>query len=217
MRCQFIRRIPEMVLNLNDIYRNALAVDVTLGEVWYPNARRIVSEWSDTYRFSETTVACVIAAISPQVPWTRNLIIADDILAGRPPSIGAIRANVAKAVRIRDSYRNGLTPIETMRHFMPFGPKVAHFAENLSGNDALVTVDTHAMQAALDDVTATYTLGWTPYLVFAGAYTLAARQVNRSPAEFQAIIWHAWKRRYPPEVKRNHRRQWEVIGMEGEE
>lgn len=219
-QCQFNRRLPQMVVNLVSLHNRATEADIINGEVWYPNARRIVSEWSDTYNVSETTVACVIAALSPQIDWPRNLIMADDVLAQRPLSIQGLRKNEEKARLIArvepiDIVTIGI-PAEVMRYYFPTGPKVGSFAENLAGRDDIVTVDTHAMQAALNDVEARYTLKWTPYQVFQSAYTRAAQRVNRSPAEFQAIIWHVWKRLNPPQHKRNVRRQWEVIGeLEG--
>lgn len=209
MACQFDSRTTELTSNLVTLYRDQTnGYDIVLGERWYPEARRIVKEWSATYGQHEETVACVIAAISPQCPWERNLIIADDILADRPASIGGIELNIRKARLIRDKEHL----CHNMRDVFPFGPKVNSFSHNLAGWNDVVTVDTHALQAALADVKATYTLKWGPYAVFAQCYVNAAREVDLPPAEFQAIIWHTWKRLNPPAAKRNKRRQWEVIG-----
>jgi hypothetical protein len=86
--------------------------------------------------------------------------------------------------------------------YFPGGPKVCSFALNLAGNDTAVTVDTHASQAALGSTLRTYGLSWQPYMCFASAYEIAANRVSRPAAEFQAIIWHTWKRIHPPESKR---------------
>lgn len=206
MACQFDRRIPELANTLTKLYGDATTADIALGEQWYPKARVVVTEWSEHYSTPIATVACVIAALSPQNEWSRNLIQADDILAGRPVSIGGIRANIDKAYRIyRDSAESTLA-------YFPQGPKVASFALNLAGNDTAVTVDTHAMQAAVGDVTANYRLPWQPYMAFASAYEIAANRVSRPAATFQAIIWHTWKRLHPPATKRAARQQWHVIG-----
>jgi hypothetical protein len=103
-----------------------------------------------------------------------------------------------------------------IREYFPQGPKVFHFAENLAGCETAVTVDTHAMQAALSDVLASYRLAWRPYLVFAGAYMRASERCKVSPATFQAIIWHVWKRKHPRASKLNARKQWVVIATEDE-
>lgn len=207
MACQFDKRIPEITNNLVLLYRHKTAADMSLGLAWYPQAHAIMLEWAHTYSYSIATVACVTAAISPQCSWERNLIIADDILAGRAVSIGgALHSNIRKAERIRNDRAGQITP------YFPQGPKVASFACNLAGDSSIVTVDTHAMQAGLADVKADYRLPWKPYAVFAECYRLAAYRVKVAPADFQAIIWHTWKRLNPPASKRNKRRQWEVIG-----
>ena len=65
-----------MVANLKRLYRRSTAEDRYAGVQWYPSARRIVREWATHYHYHDSTVACVIAAISPQCPWERNLVIA---------------------------------------------------------------------------------------------------------------------------------------------
>ena len=72
--------MPAMRRNLLKLYSARIEQDDSLGRAWYPNAHRIVRDWSDTYSQSIATVACVIAAISPQIDWERNLIVADDVL-----------------------------------------------------------------------------------------------------------------------------------------
>lgn len=205
--CQYTVRMPELTANLLRVFHRRELSDSASGLLWYPKAQAIVRGWADTYGYSIATTASVIAAISPQCGWAQNLIIADDILAGRAPSIGgALLANVRKAQIIRDGRLSN-----TLATF-PHGPKVASFAANLAGDDYRVTVDTHGAQAALDNVKATVWLKWTPYAVFAECYARAAKHLKIAPAHFQAIIWHVWKREHPPAVKRNRRRQWIVMG-----
>jgi hypothetical protein len=207
MPCQFVRRMPEIQQNLLSLYDKRTLQDETLGQSWYPRAHAIVREWADTYSYSIATVACVIAAVSPQCTWERNLIIADDILADRAISIGgALHVNIAKARHILADRSGQITP------YFPYGPKVASFAVNLAGDYSHATIDTHAMQAALNDVQATYTLKWGPYAVFAQCYVNAAKIVGIEPATFQAILWHVWKRRYPHGTKQKLRQQWYVMG-----
>lgn len=208
-RCQFDPRRDEIKRNLITLYHRAQPIDVEDGEFWYRTAQRIVTEWASTYRLHDATVACVVAAISPQCEWSRNLIIADDILAGREPSIGgALYACIRKAESLRDSV--GSILLESVEHRMrlsfPCGPKVNNFARNLAGDMNAVTIDGHACQAGLNDPTADYRLGWYPYSVFADCYRETAIKVGRSPAVFQAILWHTWKALYPRMVKNRIRR-----------
>lgn len=219
-RCQFESRRKELVHNLLNIYGQADASDVEQGIVWYPEAQRIVREWSSHYRYSIDTVACVVASLSPQLEWKRNLVIADDVLASRVPSIGGVlMSNLRKAETLRDrDYQQelGYSLSARMLAVFPQGPKVNSFAYNLAGDMRMVTVDTHACQAALNNPLATVRLGWTPYKIFTECYAHAAVEVDRQPAEFQAIVWHVWKRLYPRVWKIQHRTQWFNISTEDE-
>lgn len=203
MSSPFVGQIPMMSENLIRLYHEARPAEITSGLQWYPTAHNIVIEWADTYQLSIATVASVIAAISPQVSWSRNLIIAKDILAGDPPSIGgAIGANVEKAKRIREDHATNIVD------YFPTGPKVASFAANLMGDWNVVTVDTHASQAALLNPLATPRLTIPAYAAFATAYQQAAKSLGMLPAHLQAIIWVHWKYRHPTDVKRLSRRKW---------
>jgi len=196
--------IPRMTSNLRQLYRrHATVADRDTGLMWYPKAHRIVCDWAHTYDRSITNVACVIAAVSPQIDWPRNLIVADDILAGRSPSVGGcLPANVCKAERVRDER------VSTLLDIFPHGPKVNHFARNLAGDFSVVTVDSHGLQAALDDVLSIRTLRWSAYTAVASAYIRAAAQLALQPADLQAIIWVTWKRLHPTAQKRQSRRVW---------
>lgn len=194
MRSIYHHRITEMAENLFELYEMQTSDDdVALGARWYDKAHAIIREWSDSYGYSIATCAAVTAAISPQCEWTRNLIIADDILAGRPAvSVGgALNANIDKARFIRNHR------ITDTREAFKGGPKVYNFSRNLAGDYSAVTVDTHATQAALNDVTVTVGLNSAKYEAFAAAYEMAADAVLLPRATFQAIIWHTWKRLYP--------------------
>jgi len=207
MKSRFHARITEMARNLRYLYKHeTTTADVALGSIWYDNAHTIMREWSATYGYSIATCAAVTAALSPQCEWPRNLVIADDILAGRTPSIGAIRANVTKAEALRNARESDT------RTVFKSGPKVYNFSRNIAGDYSAVTVDTHALQAALCDVEVTIALKQSSYDCFAAAYYDAAKSLRLEPAVFQAIIWHTWKRMYPRTIKIQRRRQWHVIG-----
>lgn len=195
--------LPRMVSNLVTLYtEQSLRSDRMMGLEWYPTAHQIVCEWSSAYERSIANVACVIASISPQCDWPRNLIIADETLQGHNvPSIGgALPANLRKAQRVRDERLSSLLDV------FPGGPKVNSFSTNLAGDYSVVTVDAHALQAALNDVTSTRTLKWAAYAVVSSAYVQAAQRLGIQPAHLQAIVWVTWKRLNPAASKRNAKR-----------
>ncbi len=210
----YAHRVLEMARNLRHIHATeTTAADIALGAPWYDDSHRIMREWSDTYGQSIAVCAAVTAAVSPQCNWQRNLIIADDILAERAVSVGgALHVNIAKA-RTLLSARESDT-----RTVFKSGPKVYNFSRNLAGDYSVVTVDTHATQAALCDVEVTVHLRQATYDAFASAYALAADSLGYEPAVFQSIIWHTWKRMFPPTVKIRRRAQWEPMSeMEGDD
>lgn len=209
MVCQFESRRTELRDNLVLAYTQSSETARSNGLAWYPEARRIVRTWAKADGISVSSVACIIAALSPQVSWETNIIAARALLDGLPV-VGPFQASIRKANelyrRAREVKRYNAFP--DMLRLFPCGPKVNCFARNLAGDDVFVTVDTHAIQAALNDVLATVTLKWTPYKVFAECYAHAAHEVSLAPATFQAIVWHAWKERYPTSHKKIVRRQW---------
>ena len=192
-----------MVANILDVYDTSTRDERLRGAQWYPLAHNIVLEWADTFERSIANVACIVAAISPQVEWTRNLIIADDILRGYPPSISsAIQRNLRIAEAIRDANATSLDG------YFFVGCKVRSFAANLAGNFDVVTVDTHAAQIAAGDPRANLRVGtWKQYEPVASAYVMAARELRVEPSTLQATTWLTWKRMYPPEQKRVIRRK----------
>jgi hypothetical protein len=223
MACLLAKERERMTDNLRRGYRAVTDSDRELGLAWYPEAQRITREWASHYRYSVETVACIIAAISPQVEWTRNLVIADDVLARRMPSVGGvIHTNLRKAEALRDSdYRSDLRDNDgallwglDLRMLEQFkaGPKVLNFARNLSGNMDAITIDTHAFQCALNDPLSTQIPRATIYPHIAECYRRVADEVGLAPAIFQAILWHYWKRLYPRVWKQQNRRQWHAIG-----
>lgn len=187
-----------MRTNLYNLACRATESERIQGADWYPAVRRIVSEWSATYGHSRETVACVIAALSPQVDWPRNLIMADDVLADRPLSIRGLETNTRKAYQLARSAGT----VEDMLSLFPYGPKVNSFAANLAGDDTVITIDTHAVQAAMNDPTLVKGIKWAPYTAIATAYATVATELAIPWPTFQATIWIVWKRLHSPEQKR---------------
>lgn len=209
MACQFDHKRARIEANLVALYSVASAADIADGLAWYPRAHTIVREWAEHFDLPIACVASIVAAISPQCEWPRNLIIAEDVLRNQPQSVGgALHVNVRKARRIFADRATDITA------YFPCGPKVASFAVNLAGDYSHATIDTHAMQAALNDVLSRHALKPKPYTVFAECYACAARSVGLEPAHFQAVLWHTWKRLHPRVSKLLARREWVPIGTE---
>lgn len=183
--------------NLRRLYARATPADIREGLAWYPTAQAGCLTWSRAFGVDARTIACVIAAISPQCEWTSNLRIAFELLSGRTTVTGgALRANVHKARRILADRAT------TIDGYFKDAPKVAPFAACLSGVHGVV-IDGHAAQAAMNVPGRTFAVRpGVMYRTFVDCYTDVARSLNLRPCDFQAIIWCAWKRRYSPARKR---------------
>jgi hypothetical protein len=156
-------------------------------------------EFSRGYGVDLRVCAAVTAALSPQCEWSRNLIAAENILAGRSWSgAGPYVVNVRKAETLYRERSHDLTTV------FKFAPKVASFACNLAGDYGPVTVDTHAAQAAHLNPRLLPRLD-TPkgYQTIADAYVDAATIAGIAPAHFQATVWLTWKRLFPSSIKRH--------------
>jgi hypothetical protein len=187
--------------NLRKVYARATDADKKEGLAWYPTAQGGCETWARGFGLDARTVACVIAAISPQCDWTSNLRIAFELISGQTTVTGgALRANVYKARAILANRATEVT------NYFKVAPKVTAFSQNLSGVRRAVTVDAHAAQAATNNLNVN-TVRPAAYIVFAECYRAVADELGIDPRDFQAIVWCAWKRRYSPERKRAIKRQ----------
>lgn len=166
-----------MVRRLLATYAEADAATLAEGREWYSHAERMVAELAAHYGLARSTVAGVVAALSPQRRWRENVAQAETLLERRPVR-NAYQANVLKAEAIAD----GADPLEVLG-----GPKVRAFFANLIGGREVVTVDVWAQRAATGrDLEAPK---WGRYRRIARAYREVAARVGEHPRDFQAIIW----------------------------
>ncbi len=190
--------VDTMARNIAHVYSLSTESERIDGAEWYPRANSIMRQWSKLHDRSIMNVSCLTSALSPQLRWENNLILAADVLDGAPrASQACLGANWRKAERIRDEN------LESVLNKFPYGPKVTNFAANLAGDYDAVTVDTHASQIALGSPQANGKLDtFAHYAPYVAAYTLAARRLNMAPSALQAITWLTWKRLYPAADKR---------------
>ena len=173
---------PETVAKrLGRLYAQTPESERAAGVAWYWRATDTVDALAAEYGHTRETVAAVVAILSPQCPWSRNIAGARLALslhaAGHPAtdarSATVYFANVLKAWRYLDGDRSALR-----------GPKVEAFAANLRGDLTYVTVDVWATRAAVRR-----DLPGRDRSAIVHGYRLAARRADMSPAEFQAVVW----------------------------
>jgi hypothetical protein len=181
--------------NVTRMYRAASTDERAEGVSWYATARELaaVLDPSDPVR-----AAAVIAVLSPQTSWARNVNLAKDAYAGRP--IGTVGRNADKARRLIA----GEDPEDVVS-----GPKVRAFWRTIADptDPRTVVVDRHAIDVAagevLDDERRGKFLGRKGgYDAVCDVYRKAARILSKeygitlSPAAVQATTWVHWRRNY---------------------
>lgn len=179
---------PPRAANIERVFRSATADQLTAGMSWYADAHGAAASLDPA---SPDRAAGVIAALSPQMSWPRNLELAARMYADGRLDGGALGRSIDRATAIY----HGAAPLDILR-----GPKTRAFFQLIAnpGDRDTVCIDRHAIDVAVgerlsaQDREARYPLanhGW--YERFADAYRQAARRLGVTPAVVQATTWVA--------------------------
>ena len=184
------------------VFFSANASERLKGTSWYSDALRFCSDVAQSTGLPISTVAGVVAALSPNNKWARNQADAERLCrafaAGTLSDAAAIKVatfnvNKSKALQILA----GAQPLDVLG-----GLKVRAFYQCILGNDA-VCVDGHAYAIYLGQyVPTTKTPKISPrlYTSISAAYEQAAATINGiigtdyTAAQIQAITWTVWQR-----------------------
>lgn len=168
-----------MTQSILSVYDRASVADIANGMAWYSDAHMIAREAGNIH-----TGAAIIAALSPRMPWHRNIELArvafNDVRMFR----GALGNSIRKVNAILD----GGNPLELLKT-----PKTRSFYDNIVNplTSMEVTVDVHAIHVAGIDKDSV-NLG--EYRAIADAYREAARYVGISALDLQAVTWLTYRR-----------------------
>lgn len=193
------------VRNIKKIFNLATPEEVRDGVVWYANAQAIGKRIALRHAIPLRIAVGVIAAISPNNRWERNIADADNLIAaymrGDGPEgvkVSCYNAMKAKAWSILDAMPETDDAVIAILN----GQKICSFFANIMGHDTC-TVDGHALNIARgkrEGLTSDKTnIGKKAYAELQAAYYRAGKsvKVNGRPLkafEMQAITWVVWKR-----------------------
>lgn len=175
-----------------DVWRQATVSELVEGMEWYKDAHALAVKLDPA---DPSQAAGVIAALSPMMPWGRNVNLAVRAYADGSAS-GALYSSVAKADRILAGERADA---------VLGGDKVRAFWGVIADptSDAVV-VDRHAFDIAVGRVTNNESRGALGrkgvYESFARAYVRAAKTISAetgmdvSASQVQAVTWTVWRR-----------------------
>jgi hypothetical protein len=188
-------------------YHQASPDDIAQGLNWYPSAHRIALNLSGPFACGVITSAGVLAALSPNNKWERNVLDAQRLLntfktdgayTASQIKVSTFDNNKAKALAILKLQSPTVNDVATVLN----GLKISAFYRCILGDSQTVCVDGHAYSIWIGHhITTTQTPKISPrlYEQISADYRAAARIVSTTsqpvtPAELQAITWLTHKR-----------------------
>jgi hypothetical protein len=194
--------LPITYGNILAVFFKATDLETINGAEWYPAANHAAQIMATRYSVTLETAAGVIAALSPNNRWERNLTDADFMIRAYSAGgydaadfikVGTYNANKIKALNIL----SGDDCLQILG-----GLKVRAFYDCILAGDS-VCVDGHAYAIWTGGyIPTTKTPKITPklYEAISADYRLAAATINSilqaeySAAQIQAITWLTWRR-----------------------
>ena len=194
--------IPITYGNILAVFFNATDLETINGADWYPTANNAALIMAERYSVSLEIAAGVIAALSPNNRWERNLTDADSMI--RAYSMGG--HNAADSIKVGTYNANKIKALSILLGDdclqILGGLKVRAFYDCIIGGDS-VCIDGHAYAIWKGErIPTTQTPKITPkiYDSIVADYRQAARVINLilkanySAAQIQAITWTTWRR-----------------------
>lgn len=192
--------MTQYVRNILKVFRKASNDEIEHGKQWYQIANNDAQAIASDNDVSLSQCVGVIAALSPNNKWGRNLINASDMISAYNSGnnldsfkVSTYGANKRKAWSILgDNLLECDAILERLN-----GRKVQAFYSNIMGYD-VCTIDGHALNIALGKrqslTSDANRVGARLYRELVCAYTRAAHKEGLKAFEMQAITWTAWRR-----------------------
>jgi hypothetical protein len=190
-----------MIANIIAVYRDADETQHAEGLIWYPNAQKAAYHIAVKYDVSVYIVVAVIAALSPNNKWSRNVSNADALIGAfiRGDGIDSVKVSTYSKMKQKAWDILAVRPNYDGAKRMLKGQKITSFFMDIMG-EFNVTIDGHARNIAYgervgltDDRT---NIGVREYHALQAAYDEASRRVGLLPYQLQAITWRVWRDRW---------------------
>ena len=190
-----------MVHNITSVYRDADETQHAEGLLWYSDAQKAAHNIAVKYDVPVYIVVAVIAALSPNNKWSRNIVNADALIGAFVNGDGLLSVKVSTYHKMKQKAWDILAarPDYDGAKRMLKGQKITSFFMDIMG-EFNVTIDGHARNIAYgervgltDDRT---NIGVREYRALQAAYEEAARRVGLMPYQLQAITWRVWRDRH---------------------
>jgi len=191
----------KMIYNICSVYRDADETQHAEGLLWYDNAQKAAHDIAVKYGIAVYIVVAVIAALSPNNKWSRNVTNAATLIDAflRGDGIDSVKVSTYNKMKAKAWDILAARPDYDGAKKMLKGQKITSFFMDIMG-EFNVTIDGHARNIAYnervgltDDRT---NIGVREYRALQAAYEEAARRVGLMPYQLQAITWRVWRDRH---------------------
>ena len=191
----------KMIYNIVSVYRDADETQHAEGLLWYSDAQKAAHDIALKHDVPVYLVVAVIAALSPNNKWTRNIVNADALIGAfiRGDGIDSVKVSTYHKMKAKAWDILAARPDYDGAKAMLKGQKITSFFMDIMG-EFNVTIDGHARNIAYgervgltDDRT---NIGVREYRALQAAYEEAARRVGLMPYQLQAITWRVWRDRH---------------------
>ena len=191
----------KMIHNITSVYRDADKTQHAEGLLWYSDAQKAAHNIAVKYDIAVYLVVAVIAALSPNNKWSRNVTNADALIGAfiRGDGIDSVKVSTYHKMKQKAWDILAARPDYDGAKAMLKGQKITSFFMDIMG-EFNVTIDGHARNIAygervgLNDDRSN--IGVREYRALQAAYEEAARRVGLMPYQLQAITWRVWRDRH---------------------
>ena len=190
-----------MMYNITCVYRDADETQHAEGLLWYDQAKQAAYRMALKHDVPVYIAVAVIAALSPNNKWARNLVNADALIGAFVNGDGIDSVKVSTYHKMKQKAWDILAarPSYNGAKAMLKGQKITSFFMDIMG-EFNVTIDGHARNIAYgervgltDDRT---NIGKKEYRALQAAYEAAAERLGLMPYQLQAITWRVWRDRH---------------------
>ena len=190
-----------MIHNITSVYRDADETQHAEGLLWYSDAQKAAHDIAVKYGIAVYIVVAVIAALSPNNKWSRNIVNADALIGAfiRGDGLLSVKVSTYHAMKRKAWDILAARPEYDGAKRMLKGQKITSFFMDIMG-EFNVTIDGHARNIAYgervgltDDRS---NIGVREYRALQAAYEAAAERLGLMPYQLQAITWRVWRDRH---------------------
>lgn len=191
--------------NIRKMYKYALS-ELTIEELhnakhWYDEAQDEARQIAEKLDMPVYIVVGVMAALSPNNKWERNLVNAYELCKAFQDGQGMDSVKVSTYHKMKEKAWGILTEFPDYETVIVrlSGKKIISFFRNIMGEDD-ITIDGHARNIYYNErvglTDAKTSIGVKEYAKLQKEYLTVAKEFDMLGRQMQAITWVAWKKKH---------------------